>query len=129
MKRTNTTYWILTGLLIPTLAIGSVYELTGNPKSVEIVTALGYPAYLSPFLGAARILALIAIFIPGFLRLKEWAYAGLVFDVIGAIYSQIAVGSPVTNMIFPALLLVIVFGSYYLHHKRTHLHQNELAWG
>lgn len=117
MKRTNIIYWTLTGLLVPALGIGSVSELMGNPKSVEIITALGYPAYLSPFLGAARILALIAIFVPGFPRLKEWAYAGLAFDVIGAIYS-IAIKNSITNTIFPVIILAVIFGSYFLHHKR-----------
>lgn len=118
MKRTSIIYWILTGLLIPTLGIGSINELIGNPKSTEIITALGYPAYLSPFLGLARILALIAIFTPKVPKLKEWAYAGLVFDVIGAIYSQIAIGNSITHIIFPTILLAVIFGSYYLHHKR-----------
>jgi hypothetical protein len=118
MKRTNILYWIFTGLLVPTLGIGSVSEIMGDPKSAEIITALHYPAYLSPFLGVARLLALIAIFIPGFPRLKEWAYAGLVFDVTGAVYSQIAIGNPVFHIIFPAVLLIAIFISYYLHHKR-----------
>lgn len=118
MKRTNLLYWIFTGLLIPALGYGSVMELLGNEQSVAIITSLGYPAYLSPFLGVARLLALIAIFIPKFPRLKEWAYAGLVFDVIGAIYSQIAVGNPVAYIIFPGIILVVIFCSYYFHHKR-----------
>jgi hypothetical protein len=50
MKRNNIIFWILTGLLIPALGIGSVTEVLGNPKSAEVVTSLGYPAYLSPFL-------------------------------------------------------------------------------
>lgn len=91
----------------------------GNPQSIEIITSLGYPAYLSPFLGAARILALIAIFTPKLLRLKEWAYAGLVFDLIGAIYSQIAVGNPLSYTIFPIIILTLIFTSYFLYHKRT----------
>ncbi|WP_310106666.1 DoxX family protein [Algoriphagus sp. 4150] len=61
---------------------------------------------------------MIAILIPKFPRLKEWAYAGLVFDVIGATYSQIAVGNPLTYTIFPIVILGIIFGSYYLYHKR-----------
>ncbi|AFH47828.1 Putative membrane protein [Ignavibacterium album JCM 16511] len=118
MKRLNIFYWVFTGLLIPSLGYGSIMELMGNPQSIEIITSLGYPAYLSPFLGVARILALIAIFTPKFPRLKEWAYAGLVFDVIGATYSQIAVGNPLTYTIFPIIILGIIFGSYYFHHKR-----------
>lgn len=118
MKRVNVYFWVFTGLLIPSLGYGSFMELMGNPESIEILTGLGYPAYLSPFLGFARILALIVIFIPRFPRLKEWAYAGLVFDIIGAIYSQLAVGNPLTYIIFPILILLVVFTSYHFHHKR-----------
>jgi hypothetical protein len=118
MKRINIFYWILTGLLVPTLAIGSINAILGNPETVAVVTSLGYPAYLASFLGMARILALIAIFTPKFPRIKEWAYAGLVFDIFGAIYSQIAMGNPITNIILPTVLLGVTFGSYYLHHKR-----------
>jgi hypothetical protein len=63
-------------------------------------------------------LALIAILSPKYPRLKEWAYAGLVFDIIGATYSQIAAGNPFTYMIFPIIALGIVLGSYYFYHKR-----------
>jgi hypothetical protein len=118
MKRINIFYWVFTGLLIPGLGYGSIMELMGNPQSIEVITSLGYPAYLSPFLGVARILALVAIFTPKFPRLKEWAYAGLVFDVIGAIYSQVAVGNPLSYTIFPTIILGVIFGSYYFHHKR-----------
>lgn len=118
MKKQNITYWIFTGLMAPSFAIGSIFELMGDPKSVEIITGLGYPAYLSPFLGVARLLALLAIFIPKWPRLTEWAYAGLVFDVVGAIYSMIAHGNPITDIIFPSVLLAVIFVSYFLHQKR-----------
>lgn len=117
MKRDNIIFWVLTGLLIPAFGVGSVMEVLGNPKSVEVITSLGYPAYLSRFLGVARILALIAIFTPRFPRLKEWAYAGLVFDITGAIYSQIATGNPFIYSAFPIICLGLVFGSYHFHHK------------
>jgi hypothetical protein len=121
MKKLTIYYWIVTGLLIPMLGIGSVFELAGNPDSVQIVTSLGYRAYLSPFLGAARLLALVAIVAPNYPRLKEWAYAGLVFDIVGAIYSQLAIGNPVFNIVFPVVALAVVFASYILHHKRAKL--------
>src|ERR1041385_4786914 len=105
MKRNNISFWVFTGLLIPAFGFGSVMEVLGNPQSVEVIKSLGYPAYLSPFLGVARILALIAIFTPKYSRLKEWAYAGLVFDLIGAIYSQIAKGNPIVYTLFPIICL------------------------
>jgi hypothetical protein len=118
MKRNKIIFWILTGLLIPAFGYGSVTAVLGDPKSVEVFTSLGYPAYLSPFLGIARIMALIAIFTPKFPRLKEWAYAGLAFDVIVATYSLIATGIPFAYAIFPIIALCIVLGSYYFYHKR-----------
>ena len=118
MKKINIFYWIFTGLLIPTLGIGSLFDLMGSPKSVEIITSLGYPAYLSPFLGLSRILALIVIFVPKFLRLKEWAYAGLVIDVVGAIYSLLMVHNSIVYVIFPVIILGFIFASYFLWHKR-----------
>ncbi len=121
MKKLNIFYWIFTGLLVPTLAIGSVMELMGNPDSVQIMTSLGYPPYLSPFLGAARLLALIAIFTSGFPRIKEWAYAGLVFDIIGAIYSLLAAGHPISYIIYPVIILGFVLSSYFLNNKKSEL--------
>ncbi len=121
MKRTNILYWIFTGLLVPMFGIGSVIGLTGNPKSVEVITSFGYPEYLSAFLCVARLLALITIIFPKFSRLKEWAYAGLAFDVIGAIYSIIIVRHSVTDIIFPTIAFGFVFASYFLWHKRVKL--------
>jgi hypothetical protein len=101
MKKVNIYYWICTGILIPALGIGSIFGIISHPASVEPFTDLGYPAYLAPFFGVAWILGLIVIVISGYPRLKEWAYAGLAFDVIGAIYSQIATGQRFTGLLFP----------------------------
>lgn len=119
IKTINILYWIFTGLLVPMFGIGSVIGLTGNPKSVEVITTLGYPEYLLAFLCVSRLLALIAIFAPKFPRLKEWAYAGLAFDVIGAIYSITMVRQTVA--IIPIIALMFVFTSYFLYHKRVSL--------
>ena len=121
MKRINIFYWVFTGLLLPVVGIGSVMGLTGDPKSTEIITSLGYPEYLSVFLCIARILALVAIFVPQFPKLKEWAYAGLVFDITGAIYSLIFVRHSVADIVIPTIALAIVFTSYFLYHKRANL--------
>lgn len=126
MKKINILYWIFTGLLVPTLAIGSVFELMGHPDSKQVMISLGYPLYLSPFLGIARLLALVAIFTPGFHRIKEWAYAGLVFDIIGAIYSLVAAGHPVSYTTYPFIILVLVFGSYFLYNRKTELRARTL---
>ncbi|MBI3518852.1 MAG: DoxX family protein [Bacteroidetes bacterium] len=121
MKKTTTLYWIFTGLLIPAIGIGSIPGVISSPDSVKIFTELGYPAYLVPFVSVARILALVVIFIPKFPRLKEWAYAGIVFDIVVAIYSQIAIGNPLLFIVFPLIALSLLLGSYFLYHKKLFL--------
>jgi hypothetical protein len=119
MKKINIFYWICTGLLIPAIGIGSLFGIIPNEDSVKVFSSLGYPAYIIPFLSIAKLLGLIVIFIPKFPRLKEWAYAGIAFDITGAIYSILAVGNPVTHILFPVLALLFLLGSYFLYHKRS----------
>ncbi|HSZ72250.1 MAG TPA: DoxX family protein [Cytophagaceae bacterium] len=118
MKKINIFYWICTGILLLILGIGSIFDLMGNAHAIQAITALGYPAYLLPFLGVARLLGLVVILMPQFSRLKEWAYAGLAYDTVGAMYSQLAVGSPLTHLLFPLVCIVCVFVSYFLGHVR-----------
>ena len=127
MKKINIFYWICTGNLIPGLGIGSIYGIILDPGSTEQFVRLGYPVYLAPFMGVARILALIVIVIPKYPRLKEWAYAGLAFDIIGAIYSQIATGQSLTNLSFPVIAILFLSGSYFFYHKRQRLRKEKQA--
>ena len=118
MKKLKIYFWICTGILIPGLGIGSIFGILSHPGSVEQFTNLGYPAYLAPFLGVARLLGLIVIVIPKYPRLKEWAYAGLAFDMIGAVYSQIATGQPFASFLFPFQAIFLLSCSYYLYNLR-----------
>ena len=77
---------------------------------------LGYPTYFILFTGVAKVLGIIAILIPGFPRIKEWAYAGLMFDLIGAIYSVTSVNQEGWQFILIPLTLGIL--SYYFYHRR-----------
>jgi hypothetical protein len=94
-------------------AIPDVLMIEG---AVQIFQHLGYPTYIIPFIGVAKILGVIAVLVPGFRRLKEWAYAGLVFDLIGAFYSHIAVGDTAIFWAIPLIALVFVVTSYFLYH-------------
>jgi uncharacterized membrane protein YphA (DoxX/SURF4 family) len=78
---------------------------------------LGYPLYFIPFIGVAKVLGAIALLVPGFPRIKEWAYAGLFFDLIGAVYSNIAFGGFSPLMLFMLLFIVPGVVSYIYHHK------------
>ncbi|MFH6983364.1 DoxX family protein [Marinoscillum luteum] len=93
MKNLNIYYWISIGLILFFLVPGSIMNIMKSPDWVEVFTQLGYPEYLLPFLGVAKLSGCIALVLPKFNRLKEWAYAGLFFDLIGATYSGLmAVG-------------------------------------
>jgi hypothetical protein len=118
MKKTKVMYWIFTGLLIALMGFGAIPDILYASDAVTLFAHLGYPSYLLPFLGVAKLLGLAAILIPGFPRLKEWAYAGLAFDLVGAMYSSIAVGDPVGGLAFFILGFVIIGGSYVCYHKK-----------
>lgn len=119
MKKLKILYWTFTGLLIAGLATGSLFELFGHPGAVKSFTMLGYPEYLAPFMGAARLLGLFAIVYPGYPRVREWAYAGLTFDIVGAMYSLLATGHSATDLIFPFITLLVLAGSYWFYHRRV----------
>jgi uncharacterized membrane protein YphA (DoxX/SURF4 family) len=118
-KKTKILYWIFT-ILFALLMFGSgIPDILSNPIAVKgMHEELGYPLYFLPFIGVAKALGAIAILIPGFPRIKEWAYAGLFFDLIAAMYSIMAAGKPASDwapMVFPIALAVI---AYVLYHKK-----------
>ena len=92
-KGTSIAYWITTGLIaffIGTGGIGQIYQYYANPHSV--VPVLGYPMYFFGILGVWKFLGAVAILVPSYPLLKEWAYAGIFFDLTGAALSCVAVG-------------------------------------
>ena len=89
-----------------------------SPDAVTFMHQLGYPDYFIPFIGVAKVLGVIAILIPGYPRIKEWAYAGLFFDLIGAVYSQIAIGGPIAPVSIMLLPIGLGVASYFFYHKK-----------
>src|SRR5437667_12259927 len=94
-------YWVTTALIALETLAGGVTDLMhgrtnlfSGPHVVDVVTSLGYPVYLLAFLGIWKIPGAIVLVVPGFLRLKEWAYAGIVFELSGAAASQAVRGQP-----------------------------------
>ena len=82
-------YWATTIPLALELLVGAEWDLTLRPDVVQIVTHLGYPVYLLTILGFWKLLAAIALLAPGLARLKEWAYAGVFFEMTGAAASHL----------------------------------------
>jgi len=118
MSKTKILYWIFTGLAAAFMLMASIPDVLQSTEASAVFRHLGYPAYLIPFIGVAKILGVAALLIPGFQRLKEWAYAGLVFDLIGALYSHTSVGDPPSSWVFAVIGLLLVFGSYLFYRKR-----------
>jgi hypothetical protein len=116
-KATKIAYWIFTVLLIVLMLFSAVSSFMKNPQGEAMMQHIGYPMSVLRLLSIAKILGIIAILVPGYPRLKEWAYAGFAFDLIGALHAGLAVGDPLMNWAFLIFGLVLVFGSYFLYHK------------
>jgi len=116
-RRDTVFYWIFTGLFCAFMLTSTIPNILSAPEWVEIFKQLGYPPYMLPFLGVAKLLGVIALLVPGFARIKEWAYAGMFFDLTGAVYSGLSVGGFDPKM----LIMLVPFGlgalSYLYHHK------------
>ena len=121
MNKSKIFYWLFTVLLAALMGLAAVPDILRVPDAQAIFAHLGYPAYLLPFLGVAKLLAVITILVPGFARLKEWAYAGIVIDLTGALYSHLSVGDLLSTWIFPVIGLVLSTGSYAFFRSRQSL--------
>ena len=119
MKKTKTLYWIITGLFSAFMLFSAIPDILVVPDAITFMNGLGYPTYIIPFLGVAKLLGIIAILIPGFPGIKEWAYAGLFFDLTGATYSQIAHDGLQPQISFMLLPISFLFLSYYFYHKKA----------
>jgi len=109
-KRNKIIYWIATAWLgLGMLSTGAVqlFKAKEGQGGVDMITHLGYPVYFLTILGIWKILGVVAVLIPKFPLLKEWAYAGFFFAMSGAVFSHIAVGDAVSG-IWPSLLLLIL---------------------
>lgn len=111
-KRNKIIYWIATiwlSLGMVVTGAGQLIKMKEGQGGVDMITHLGYPLYLLTILGIWKILGVIAVLIPKFPLVKEWAYAGFFFLMTGAMYSHMAAGDPVTAL-FPSLLLLVLAG-------------------
>ncbi|AKF10088.1 DoxX family protein [Sandaracinus amylolyticus] len=106
-------YWISTALLALALGAGGVLDLTRAPEVMTGLERLGYPAYLATLLGAWKLAGVAALLAPGLGRLKEWAYAGIAFDLTGAAFSHVASGDA-PGAVAPIALFVIAAASWAL---------------
>jgi uncharacterized membrane protein YphA (DoxX/SURF4 family) len=119
MKKTKTLYWVFTGLFAAFMLMSAIPDIFSVPQAKEVFNKLNLPYYLIPFVGVAKTLGVIAILIPGYPRLKEWAYAGLIFDLIGAGYCLKSSGAALPEWGFIVIPVTIGFLSYAWYHKKS----------
>ena len=110
-------YWGATVFFAFIMLVLAYGDLSSGPVHVQIAVHEGYPVYLFTMLGVWKLLGVIALLVPGFPRLKEWAYAGFFFDLTGAAASGIARGGypdPGTVIWMPIILILIELASWAL---------------
>jgi DoxX-like family len=112
-KSKRIAYWVTTGVLVFCMT-GGFFELLSLKTTTDGITKLGYPAYIIPVLGLGKVLAILAILWPGFPRLKEWAYAGILFNMIGATVSHVANHDPAWTIIVTTTIAAITMASWAL---------------
>lgn len=112
-KRKLITYWAATALLSVGMLASGIAQLTRGKEMVGILTHLGYPFYLMSILGTWKILGVIAILLPGFKLVKEWAYAGLFFVMTGALVSHLIMGDSGKAVIGPLAQTIFIVLSWY----------------
>src|SRR6266705_99412 len=120
-KRNKIIYWISTiWLASGMLSTGRLQlfkvkaEGAVAPPGVYGITHLGYPIYFLTILGIWKILGVVAVLIPKFPLLKEWAYAGFFFAMSGAVFSHIGLGDPMNEIAPSLVLLILIVVSWYL---------------
>lgn len=112
-KRNKIIYWIATAWLALGMLSTGIVQLLKLQEEVDMMTRLGYPLYFLTLLGIWKILGVIAVLIPKFPLLKEWAYAGFFFTVSGAVFSHLVCGDAAIDFFGPVLLLILTMVSWY----------------
>ena len=125
-KRNKIIYWIATIWLALGMTATGIVQLIKMKEEVEMMTQLGYPIYLLTIIGVWKILGVVAILVPKFPLLKEWAYAGFFFVMSGAVISHVAVGNGAKELFGPLLLIVLTVVSWYFRpaNRKTQLMNN-----
>lgn len=107
-------YWVATALIAFAMASGGAMDLMQPPDFMEGMRHLGYPDYFASVLGLWKVLGAVAILAPGLPLLKEWAYAGIAFDLTGASASHAFSGDDVGMIVTPLVLLGVLVASWWL---------------
>jgi len=108
----NLGYWLPTGLFCAIFVMGGIGHLFRLEPQLEGMQTLGYPLYVMTILGVAKLFGVAALLIPGQPLLKEWAYAGFTFDLLGASASHAFSGDSLPAVLIPLVILGLGAASY-----------------
>lgn len=120
-------YWVATGLIAFAMGAGGLMDLMQPPELMEGMRHLGYPDYFATVLGLWKVAGAIAILAPGLPLLKEWAYAGIVFDLTGAAASHAFAGDDAGKVVTPLVLVGIALASWFLRPESRRLAQARIS--
>jgi len=112
-KRNKIIYWVSTLWLALGMTSTGIVQFLKMKEEVDLFNRLGYPIYFLTILSIWKILGVVAVLIPRFPLLKEWAYAGFFFAMSGAVFSHLASGSGTLDYFGPVLLIVLTVTSWY----------------
>jgi hypothetical protein len=98
-------YWLVTAVVVSESTVGGAMDLFRMAPFYPVLISLGYPSYLATILGTAKLIAAVVLLAPGLPRLKEWAYAGIVINMVGAMASHVAMHRSLSNLIAPAMFV------------------------
>jgi hypothetical protein len=107
-------YWLATAVVAGELGLGGIWDIARLPFVRDLVVHLGYPSYFLVLLGSWKVLGAVALLIPRYPLLKEWAYAGAFFTYTGAIASHLTTGYDRTEVGLLAVLTVLTVLSWAL---------------
>jgi uncharacterized membrane protein YphA (DoxX/SURF4 family) len=117
MKSTKIIYWTATMLFAAFMIFSAIPDIAMTDETKQFMRHLGYPDYFMPFIGIAKLLGSIAILTPGLKKIKEWAYAGLIFDLIGAVYSNIMIDGFQPGLLIMIPVFIVAIVSYLYNQK------------
>jgi uncharacterized membrane protein YphA (DoxX/SURF4 family) len=107
-------YWVATAMLAFGMLGSGIQQILRKQAMVDLIRPLGYPLYFLYIIGVWKVLGIIAILVPGFKLLKEWAYAGFFFVMTGALVSHLAIGDDgLKAIIGPLMQTVFIILSWY----------------
>jgi hypothetical protein len=118
-------YWATTGMVVFAMFSGAIAELTQRPETIEGMKQLGYPIYFVMILGVWKLLGSLALVSPGFPRVKEWAYAGIFFNMTGAAVSHVVCRDASWHVVVALSLAALAVASWALRPADRTLGRNQ----